>query len=438
MPTFFFTDIENSASLWERHPAAMGQALARHDAILRQQIEHHGGRIFKHTGDGFLAIFESGKPLHCALGIQRCLAREQWGTLGELRVRIALHAGPAEQRGEDFFGPALNHTARVLSLGWGGQILLTPEVVARYPLPSGASLQHLGRHLFDHLPEAQEVYGLRHPDLPWPELPLPGNAAPTSFTRSGSRDIIGASANWQFLTPQSGGRSKGHAVARTILVVDDKASVRTLVREYLTEAGFNVLTARDGREALMRARQERPDLILLDIMMPEMDGYEFIRAYRRDYQTPIILLTARLEETDKVLGLELGADDYVTKPFGMRELVARIRAVLRRVGQELPPAEVLRVADIVLDRGSRAVEVAGRPVQLTPSEFDLLAALMAVPGRVFSRQDLLMELRGAAFESVERTIDVHIRNLRAKIEPNPAQPCYVETVFGVGYRFRCE
>jgi two-component system alkaline phosphatase synthesis response regulator PhoP len=256
------------------------------------------------------------------------------------------------------------------------------------------------------------------------------------FTQNGRRDIIRASANQDLVSRAE--RPQGHAVARTILVVDDKASVRTLVREYLTEAGYNVLTASDGREALMRARQERPDLILLDIMMPEMDGYEFIRVYRRDHQTPIILLTARLEETDKVLGLELGADDYVTKPFGMRELVARIRAVLRRFGQDIPPAEVLRAADILLDRGSRVVEVAGRPVQLTPSEFDLLAALMAAPGRVFSRQDLLLELRGAAFESVERTIDVHIRNLRAKIEPHPAHPCYVETVFGVGYRFRCE
>jgi DNA-binding response OmpR family regulator len=416
----------------------MGQALARHDAILQLQIERYGGRIFKHTGDGVLAAFESGEPLHCALEVQRCLGRERWGPVGELRVRIALHAGPAERRGDDYFGPALNHAARVLSLGWGGQILLTPKVVASYSLPLGASLQQLGRHLFDYLAEAQEVYGLRHPDLPWPELPLPGNAAPMPFTRSSSRDIIGSGANRQALIPRAEERRQGNSVARTILVVDDKASVRTLVREYLTEAGFNVLTASNGREALMRARQERPDLILLDIMMPEMDGYEFIRAYRRDHQTPIILLTARLEETDKVLGLELGADDYVTKPFGMRELVARIRAVLRRLGQTLPPAEILRAADIVLDRGSRIVEVAGRSVQLTPSEFDLLAALMAAPGRVFSRQDLLLELRGAAFESVERTIDVHIRNLRAKIEPDPAHPCYIETVFGVGYRFCSE
>ncbi|MFQ6102652.1 MAG: winged helix-turn-helix domain-containing protein, partial [Anaerolineae bacterium] len=183
---------------------------------------------------------------------------------------------------------------------------------------------------------------------------------------------------------------------------------------------------------------EKPDLILLDIMMPEMDGYDFIRVYRKERDTPIILLTARLEESDKVVGLELGADDYVTKPFGMRELVARIRAVLRRASKEAPPPEVLRVADIALDQSSHEVTVAGRPVSLTPSEFDLLAILMSAPGRVFSRSELLMQLQGVSFESVERTVDVHIRNLRTKIEPDPGNPRYIETVFGVGYRFSAE
>ena len=222
---------------------------------------------------------------------------------------------------------------------------------------------------------------------------------------------------------------------QTILAVDDKASVRTLVREYLTEEGFRVVTAENGRTALYAARHEKPDLILLDIMMPEMGGYEFMRAHRQEADTPIILLTAKLEESDKVLGLELGADDYVTKPFGMRELVARIRAVLRRAGRESPPVEVLRVADVVLDRSRRLVTAAGRKVHLTPTEFDLLAALMSAPGRVFSRSNLLERLQGIAFEGVERTIDVHIRNLRLKIEPDPGAPRYVETVFGVGYRF---
>jgi len=225
---------------------------------------------------------------------------------------------------------------------------------------------------------------------------------------------------------------------KTILVVDDKKSLRDLVKAYLTQEGFRVVTANNGRVALHVARHEKPDLILLDIMMPEMDGYEFIRIYRRKRNTPIILLTAKLEESDKVVGLELGADDYVTKPFGMRELVARIRAVLRRASKEAPPPEVLRVADITLDKGSHEVTVAGRSVSLTPSEFDLLAILMSAPGHVFSRSELLMQLQGVVFESVERTIDVHIRNLRIKIEPDPGNPRYIETVFGVGYRFCAE
>jgi two-component system alkaline phosphatase synthesis response regulator PhoP len=223
---------------------------------------------------------------------------------------------------------------------------------------------------------------------------------------------------------------------KTILVVDDKSSVRTLVRDYLTEEGFRVVTAGNGRDALYVARHEKPDLILLDIMMPEMGGYEFLRLYRKERNTPVILLTAKLEESDKVLGLELGADDYVTKPFGMRELVARIRAVLRRTAQDTSADEVLRAADVVLDKGSRSVEVGGQPVRLTPSEFDLLAVLMTVPGRVFSRGVLLEQVQGSTTESVERTIDVHVRNLRTKIEPDPSTPRYVETVFGVGYRFR--
>jgi DNA-binding response OmpR family regulator len=225
-------------------------------------------------------------------------------------------------------------------------------------------------------------------------------------------------------------------VAKTILVVDDKESVRTLVADYLMAEGFRVVCAENGRAAMGEARQEKPDLILLDIMMPEMDGYEFVRAYRREQLTPIILLTARLDETDKVLGLELGADDYVTKPFGMRELVARIRAVLRRVGQENAPSEVLHVGEVMLDRRDRLVTVGERLVQLTPSEFALLAALMSAPGRVFSRSVLLEQLPGISFEGAERSVDVHIRNLRLKVEADPSQPSHIETVFGAGYRFR--
>ncbi len=224
-------------------------------------------------------------------------------------------------------------------------------------------------------------------------------------------------------------------MAKTILVVDDKANIRAMVRDYLNEQNYRVIVAENGQQALYTARQEKPDLILLDIMMPKMDGYEFLQAYRKEQSTPIILLTARLEETDKVLGLELGADDYVTKPFGMRELVARIRAVLRRAGGAVSPDEVLQVGEITLDKSSHEVMVKDRPVSLTPSEFDLLAVLMASPGRVFSRVDLLEKLQGTTFEGVARTIDAHVRNLRTKIEEDPAHPRYIETVFGIGYRF---
>jgi DNA-binding response OmpR family regulator len=228
-------------------------------------------------------------------------------------------------------------------------------------------------------------------------------------------------------------------MARVIMVVDDKANVRNLVKDYLSEQGFHVVTADNGRNALYVARHEKPDLILLDIMMPEMDGYEFIRIYRKEKETPIIVLTAKLEESDKVVGLELGADDYVTKPFGMAELVARIRAVLRRVEKPTDTSEqLLRVGGVSLDRSTRIVKVKDHTTDLTPSEFELLAVLMTTPGRVFSRADLLEELQGNSYEGVERTIDVHIRNLRTKIEPDPANPSYVTTVFGVGYRFNPE
>ena len=225
-------------------------------------------------------------------------------------------------------------------------------------------------------------------------------------------------------------------MAKTVLVVDDKRELLTLVKTYLTHEGFRVCTAPNGRDALFVARHEKPDLIVLDLMMPEMDGYEFLRVYSREADTPIIILTARLEENDKVLGLELGADDYVTKPFSMRELTARIRAVLRRAGRQPSEGEILRVADIMLDRSNRVVTVGEEQVtNLTPSEFGLLAALMSAPGRVFSRNELLICLQGDAFEGYERTIDVHVRNLRSKIEPDSHRPRYVETVYGVGYRF---
>jgi len=227
-------------------------------------------------------------------------------------------------------------------------------------------------------------------------------------------------------------------MSKTILVVDDEERLTSLVKAYLTQEGFRVVTARNGREALFIARQEKPDLIVLDLMMPEMDGYEFMRLHRKERETPIILLTARVEDSDKVLGLELGADDYMTKPFSPRELTARVRAVLRRAGQAAPEPDLLRAADITLDRAGHTVRVGERMADLTPSEFDLLATLMSAPGRAFSRLELLDRLQGTTYEGYERTIDVHVKNLRAKIEPDPSKPRYVETVYGVGYRFAPE
>jgi DNA-binding response OmpR family regulator len=223
---------------------------------------------------------------------------------------------------------------------------------------------------------------------------------------------------------------------KTILIVDDKLSALRLLTDYLTEHGFRTITAANGREALYVARHEKPDLVLLDLMMPEMDGLEFMRLFRRERSTPVIMLTARVEEADKVVGLELGADDYVTKPFGMAELVARIRAVLRRAAETPTVNDILRVGGVVVDKGTHIVRVDERKIDLTPSEFSLLTVLMTIPGQVFTRAQLLERLKGD--ENVERTIDVHIRNLRAKIEPDPSKPRYILTVFGVGYRFNDE
>ena len=225
---------------------------------------------------------------------------------------------------------------------------------------------------------------------------------------------------------------------QTILVVDDEKRLVSLVESYLTQEGYRVVTAYNGREALSVARREKPDLIVLDLMMPEMDGYEFMRQHRAEQNTPIILLTARVDDEEKIIGLELGADDYVTKPFRPRELTARVRAVLRRAGSVEPAAQVLQAADICLDREARTLKVRDRFVDLTPSEFDLLAALMSTPGRVFSRLDLLDIIQGVRYEGYERTIDTHIKNLRAKIEDDAREPRYIETIYGVGYRFARE
>ena len=224
-------------------------------------------------------------------------------------------------------------------------------------------------------------------------------------------------------------------MAKTILVVDDETQIVRFVRAYLEDAGYRVVTAGDGQQALFVARHEKPDLVILDLMMPGMDGWDFIRRYRQERDTPVIMLTARIEETDQVLGLELGADDYVTKPFSPRALVARVRAILRRAqgGPSLP--DVLRGGDVVLDREAHQVTVGGREVDLTPTEFDLLEVLMATPGRVFTRAELLDRVLGDGADVFERTIDAHVKNLRQKIEPHPSRPCAIVTVRGAGYKF---
>jgi DNA-binding response OmpR family regulator len=225
-------------------------------------------------------------------------------------------------------------------------------------------------------------------------------------------------------------------MAYKILVADDEPGMLDTVRAYLVDSGFTVLTAPNGREALFAARHEQPDLIVLDLMMPEMDGWEAARLIRAESKTPIIMLTARLEDVDKIAALEMGADDYITKPFNPRELAARVRAVLRRTHGDAASEEpeILRTADLELNRDTYRVTLGGRELDLTRSEFDLLAVLMRHPGKVFTRLELLDAIQGDAYAGYERTIDVHIKNLRIKLGDDPRTPRYVETVYGVGYR----
>jgi DNA-binding response OmpR family regulator len=222
---------------------------------------------------------------------------------------------------------------------------------------------------------------------------------------------------------------------QTILVVDDEARIVQLVRDYLERAGFDVVTARDGETALQVARLQRPDLIILDLMLPGVDGLDVCRRLRQESGVPIIMLTARVEEADRVVGLELGADDYVTKPFSPRELVARVRATLRRASGQIGPTTVLRAGEIELDTAALTAIAAGQPVDLTSTEFQLLATLMRQPGRVFSREQLLEAIHGVAFDGIDRSVDSHIKNIRRKIEADPRDPAYIQTVYGVGYRF---
>lgn len=222
---------------------------------------------------------------------------------------------------------------------------------------------------------------------------------------------------------------------RTVLVVDDEPKIVQLARDYLEHAGFAVTTATDGPSAVEAARRHHPDLIVLDIGLPGLDGLEVTRTIRRELTVPIVMLTARDDEIDKLLGLELGADDYLTKPFSPRELVARVRAVLRRSEASGHPAELIHAGDLLIDVARMRVERAGSPIELTTTEFGLLSTMAASPGRIFTRSQLLDAVRGIAFESYERAIDSHVKNLRRKIEPVPGEPRYVLTVYGVGYRF---
>jgi DNA-binding response OmpR family regulator len=222
---------------------------------------------------------------------------------------------------------------------------------------------------------------------------------------------------------------------KTILVVDDKPSLTRMLQEYLTEDGYRVCIADNGLNALYTARLEKPDLILLDIMMPQMDGYAFLKTYRQEAQVPVIVLSAKLEKDDRLQGFDLGADDYITKPFDLDELSARIRAVLRRFEVGQYSAKVLRVGKLELDITERSLRRDGQAVALTPAEYAILQRLMSAPNKVFSREDLLSEL-ATGLDSTERTVDVHIRKLRLKLEVDPSNPAHLETVFGFGYRLR--
>ena len=222
---------------------------------------------------------------------------------------------------------------------------------------------------------------------------------------------------------------------KKVLVVDDEPKIVQLARDYLVHAGFAVTTAYDGKAALAAARTDRPDLVVLDLGLPELDGLDVARALRAESSVPIVMLTGRSEESDKLVGLEIGADDYVTKPLSPKELVARVRAVLRRTERPRVDSEIVRVGEIMLDIPRMRATVANRPVELTPTEFQLVTTMAREPGRVFTRGQLLDAVHGVAFESYERAIDAHVKNIRRKLESDPARPRYLLTVYGVGYRF---
>ena len=222
---------------------------------------------------------------------------------------------------------------------------------------------------------------------------------------------------------------------KTVLVVEDEHQIAQIARDYLQHAGFAVVTTGDGADAITLVRERRPDLVVLDLRLPRLDGLEVARRLRRESNVPIIMLTARVEESDRLTGLELGADDYITKPFSPRELVARVRAVLRRYEAGVGGEDVLRRADLTIDAVRMTVSRAGAPIELTTTEFQLLVALARQPGRVFTRAQLLAAVRGNEVESYDRAIDAHIKNLRRKLEPDSRSPRYLLTVYGIGYKF---
>jgi two-component system, OmpR family, alkaline phosphatase synthesis response regulator PhoP len=223
-------------------------------------------------------------------------------------------------------------------------------------------------------------------------------------------------------------------MTKKILVIDDEEKIVTVLKAYLEQSGYQVVTAADGKAALTAFQREKPDFMILDLTLPGLDGLEVCRAVRRQSNIPILMLTARVEESDKLMGLELGADDYVVKPFSPREVVARVRTIFRRASGEAAQNEIIRVGNLEIDMDQHTVLVEGHQVELTPTEFDILVVLARQPKRVFTRLQIMEQAQGNAFEGYERTIDAHIKNIRLKLEPNSKDPTYIHTVFGVGYK----
>lgn len=228
---------------------------------------------------------------------------------------------------------------------------------------------------------------------------------------------------------------KDEGMRERILVVDDEPQIVAILKAYLENADFFVSTASDGKAALLKFQSEKPDFIILDLNLPYINGIDLCKMIRKESDVPILMLTARVEEMDRLIGLELGADDYVTKPFSPREVTARVKTILRRTNVETSKPSQIRVGDLIIDTDQHIVEVAGRTVDLTPTEFDILTVLASQPKRVLSRLQIMEQSQGSAFEGYERTIDAHIKNIRMKLEKNPKKPAYIKTVFGIGYKF---